>query len=355
MVFVRNKSTHQHGGLRQCVYAVVTLLIIICVAIVSFRRSSAGLRGDVVSVEPSPNQHHPLAVEDTPNAVTVEVTATYHPNPIKRTEAHVNEQLIATLFNDLDPFSGLAHDAQPDWTYPHTNFRTDFFEYIWTKYVKPNHGELKFYVEVGSFKAGSITRLAELLKTKYANWNMTSIVCVDPFSGDVNMWAWNNQKVAGHDFLATGLDGRPRIFDTFMANVLDKGHQDMIVPIVASGLVGMKLLIRLKAENRIQESPGMIYLDSAHEVDETFMELSTAWNLVEECGAILGDDWGWAAVAADVSRFVQEKNLTQLPLYEMDNMAFSQPISGLILGPNGQWFFMKNPNGNCANDKGGKW
>ena len=139
MIFVRNKSTHQHGGLRQCVYAVVTLLIIICVAIVSFRRSSAGLRGDVVSVEPSPNQHHPLAVEDTPNAVTVEVTATYHPNPIKRTEAHVNEQLIATLFNDLDPFSGLAHDAQPDWTYPHTNFRTDFFEYIWTKYVKPNH------------------------------------------------------------------------------------------------------------------------------------------------------------------------------------------------------------------------
>ena len=95
--------------------------------------------------------------------------------------------------------------AQPDWTYPHTNFRTDFFEYIWTKYVKPNHGKLTFYVEVGSFKAGSITRLAELLKTKYAVWQSTSIVCVDPFSGDVNMWAWNNQKVAGHDFLATGL------------------------------------------------------------------------------------------------------------------------------------------------------
>jgi hypothetical protein len=140
-----------------------------------------------------------------------------------------------------------------------------------------------------------------------------------------------------------------------MANVLDKGHQDMIVPIVASGLVGMKLLIRLKAENRIQESPGMIYLDSAHEVDETFMELSTAWNLVEECGAILGDDWSWAAVAADVSRFVQEKNLTELPLYEMNDSTFSQPISGLILGPNGQWFFLKNPNGNCSNDKDGMW
>lgn len=47
-----------------------------------------------------------------------------------------------------------------------------------------------------------------------------------------------------------------------MANVFDKGHQqDMIVPIEASGLVMMLLLIQLKAENHIQESPRMIYLD----------------------------------------------------------------------------------------------
>ena len=92
------------------------------------------------------------------------VVTTYLPNLINRTEAHVNKQLISTLFKGFDPFSGLSYDAEPDWSYPHTNFVPNVFEYIWTKYVKPNHGELTFYLEVGSFKAGSVTRLAELLK-----------------------------------------------------------------------------------------------------------------------------------------------------------------------------------------------
>ena len=115
----------------------------------------------------------------------------------------------------------------------------------------------------------------------------------------------------------------------------------------------MKLLIRLRDENRINEAPSIIYLDSAHEKDETFIELSTAWNLVRECGAVLGDDWGWAAVAADVSKFVKEANLTELPLYPMGDSTFGQPIPGLILGPNGQWFFIKNPNRNCTHNGDG--
>ena len=176
---------------------------------------------------------------------------------------------------------------------------------------------------------------------------------MDTFSGDVNMWAWNNEN-SGHNFLASGLDGRPRIFDTFMANVLDKGHQDMIVPIMASGLIGMKLLIRLKKESRIHEAPSIMYLDSAHEADETFLELKMAWNVIRECGAIFGDDWSWPAVAADVSRFVQDIKLSELPLFPVGDLTFTQPIPGLILGPMGQWVVTKN-NGNCTHDKDGEW
>ena len=50
----------------------------------------------------------------------------------------------------------------------------------------------------------------------------------------------------------------------------------------------------------------------------------------------MGDHWGWAAVAADVSKFVKEANLTELPLDPMGNLTFGQPIPGLILGPDGQ-------------------
>ena len=78
---------------------------------------------------------------------------------IKRTEAVVNKQLVSTIFKGLDQFCELSRDAKPYWTYPHTNFVPEFFEYLWIKYVKPNHGKLTFYLEVGSSKAGSVTRL----------------------------------------------------------------------------------------------------------------------------------------------------------------------------------------------------
>lgn len=88
----------------------------------------------------------------------------------QRTEAIVNEKLISTLFKGVDPFYGVSPETKPDWSYPHTNWQPEFFEYLWTKFIKPNHGDLTFYLEVGSFKGGSVTRLAALLKSKYAQW-----------------------------------------------------------------------------------------------------------------------------------------------------------------------------------------
>jgi hypothetical protein len=228
---------------------------------------------------------------------------------------------------------------------------------MWTKYIKPNHLEIEFYLEVGSFKAGSITLLAALLKEHYNNWKLTSLVCMDPFTGDVNMWDWNDGKNRGHDFLAMGLDGRPRIFETFMANVIDKGHQDLILPMTVGGLVGMKLLLRLKQQGRISQLPGIIYLDSAHEKDETYLELMQAWDLLRDCGAIMGDDWGWMAVKDDAMRFAKNQNLHTLPVHPMNgnNESNDQPVPGLIVGPKGQWFIIKNIDNTCKYDAEGAW
>lgn len=170
------------------------------------------------------------------------------------------------------------------------------------------------------------------------------------------MWAWNNGKeIGGHDFLITGLDGRPRVFETFMANVIDKGHQNMILPVVAGGLIGMKLLVRLKTEGRIDQLPGIIYLDSAHEKDETYLEITQAWDLLRDCGAIIGDDWIWPAVREDATRFAREKRIHNLPVYPMSGNTNTQPVPGLILGPNNQWFIIKNNKGICIQDEDGTW
>lgn len=272
--------------------------------------------------------------------------------PINRTEARINQQLIDDIFRGVDPFAQSVV-VEPDWSYPHTNWRPDFFESLWTQYVRPNHGALDFYLEVGSFKGGSITRLADLLKKKCRNWKNVSLVCMDPFTGDVNMWDWNHQGGSTeyrHNFLDTGPDGRPRIFERFMANVADKGHQDMVLPVVVGGLVGMKLIDRFHQSGRIDRLPSVIYLDSAHEKDETFLELEQAWKILRECGAILGDDWSWDAVREDAMRFVMSRDPPSLPIYDK----YKQPTPGLILGPNGQWFIIKIGK-SCKFDANGTW
>jgi hypothetical protein len=276
---------------------------------------------------------------------------------LHRTPALVNQELLETLFRGSDPFA-VVPSVDPDWTYPHTNWQPDFFSYIVNKHLLPNHGALTFYLEVGSFKAGSITLLASTLKKQYPAWENTSVVCVDPFTGDVNMWAWANSPPpfdTTHHFLDLGKNGRPRILDRFMANVVDQHHADMIVPIPATGIVGMKLMQRLYKEHRISELPQIIYLDSAHEVDETLLELHVAWSTLQPCGILFGDDWSWEAVAHDVTVFAKAEALTPLILAGNQGpvqMKLEQPYPGLVVfHKKGQWFLQKprlNKTETCA-------
>jgi hypothetical protein len=56
-------------------------------------------------------------------------------------------------------------------------------------------------------------------------------------------------KEGRHDFLDPVWDGRPQIFDGFMASVIDRsGHADMILPAQATHLASVKLVLWLKAE-----------------------------------------------------------------------------------------------------------
>lgn len=50
----------------------------------------------------------------------------------------------------------------------------------------------------------------------------------------------------------------------------------------------------------------MIYLDSAHEIDETYIELCLYWRQLRPGGILMGDDYGWPAVRTDVDRFVAD-------------------------------------------------
>ena len=150
-----------------------------------------------------------------------------------------------------------------------------------------------------------------------------TIVSIDPFTGDVNMWTWEKQHRDQRKwFFLRNEKGRPTIYDRFRANMVEAGYADMIVPIVASSIVGIKLLGRLFDEKRIPMLPQVLYLDSAHEEGETFLELHRAWDILPPGGVLFGDDFGWKAVQNDVLKFskhiginaaLSKKYIEQLP------------------------------------------
>mmetsp|Transcript_2674 Transcript_2674/g.8315 ORF Transcript_2674/g.8315 Transcript_2674/m.8315 type:complete len:225 (-) Transcript_2674:154-828(-) len=104
-------------------------------------------------------------------------------------------------------------------------------------------------------------------------------------------------------------DGRPRLFEQFVANVHSEGHGDIVLPLSATACVGCSILCRLAAagpggcSGPALPRPRLVYLDAAHEEGETLLEVRRAFELLAPGGVLLGDDWDWPAVRQDVLTF----------------------------------------------------
>lgn len=208
----------------------------------------------------------------------------------------ITQQIINELYLGVSPFS-FTDSSMRDPGYPHTNIIPTTVDKILLD-VRPS-----FWLEIGAMTGGSAIRVAQRIKALQLS---THIVCVDPFTGDVNMWDWEKRLTEQHQWRFLALkNGRPSIYDRFMANIDENGHSDIIVPIQCTSIVGIKLLKRLHEQGRITHLPEVIYLDSAHEADETFLELKAAWDILPSHGVLWGDDWAWGAVRDDVAKFCQ--------------------------------------------------
>jgi len=239
------------------------------------------------------------------------------------------QELLDTLYSNNSPYSS-CEKSYIDNGYPHTNILYDLLHILFT-YIEPN-----YIVECGSMVGGSAIRMAETLKNLDKN---TEIICIDPFTGDVNMWDW--ERNPGWKFLRLE-NGIPTIYKRFLANCKYNGFENKILPINATTSVGLKLLQRLRNQNRITELPNYIYLDSAHEKDETYIELSLCWNCLISNGILFGDDWSWEAVREDVIKFsntiqTNYENLNKIHALLNGSTIFNTSI----LLYKGQWVLFK--------------
>ncbi len=88
---------------------------------------------------------------------------------------------------------------------------------------------------------GSAIRMAETLKK---NNKSTKIICIDPFTGDVNMLDWEKNGGTGNGgwrFLKLK-NGILTIYKRFLANCKYNGFENKILPINTTTTVGIKLL-----------------------------------------------------------------------------------------------------------------
>lgn len=246
----------------------------------------------------------------------------------------VFEQLLDELWGGENPFL-FADPRQVDDGYPNCNIQPDLIDAI-LRATSP-----RFWLEIGTMLGGSAIMAAERVKSLGLP---TTICCIDPFTGDANMWSWEKARRESGEWRYLKLEaGRPTIYERFLANVRAAGHEDVIVPIVCTSLVGVRLVEILLAEGRLQERPGVIYLDSAHEPGETLLELQRAWALLAPGGVLFGDDWLWPSVRHDVQAFAQGTVLdVERSIAFARQVAASEIDAGVFLSQ-GQWVLFKPP------------
>ena len=243
-------------------------------------------------------------------------------------------ELLDTLYSNTSPYV-TADQNYIDVNYPHTNIIPDLLKILF------NNIEPTYIVECGSMLGGSAIKMAQVL---HNNNKRNEIVCIDPFTGDVNMWDWEYRDYKNGSWRFLRLEnGIPTIYKRFLANCRAYGFENNILPINCTATVGIKLLKRLYDQKRITELPNYIYLDSAHDPDETFIELSLCWNILGNNSILFGDDWNWDSVRNDVIKFsnsITDSNYEQLDKFHK-LVEGSQIIHNNILLYHTQWILFK--------------
>ena len=196
-----------------------------------------------------------------------------------RSSAPVDESAMDELtarFYTVSPYEGFDPSLHPDDLQGWNSADPLFDEVI--KKLSP-----RIIVEVGSWKGTSAIHLAKIIKSLGLP---TKIICIDTwlgspehFLGDRPEWRESLRQEHGY----------PRLYYTFLANVVRQGMQDVIIPLPTTSESGAFIL------SRKQVRPDLVYIDGAHEHDSVLRDLRVYWRILADKGIILGDDYaGWA-------------------------------------------------------------
>lgn len=153
-------------------------------------------------------------------------------------------------------------------------------------------------VEVGSWKGRSAINMARIVRTLGLE---CEIVCVDTWLGSPEHWL--RAGPGWYESLALK-NGYPQLYYTFMGNVVRHGFQDIITPMPMTSESAAFVLRHLKM------SFDIAYIDAAHEYAPAKRDFIAYWDLLNENGVLIGDDYiHWPGVTQAANEFANERRL----------------------------------------------
>ncbi len=204
------------------------------------------------------------------------------------------QDLLGRLWRGRDPFEGLppklyAGDLQ-GWNSDHSYLRRVVDQ------LRPT-----LVVEVGVWKGCSVITLADQMKQAGCDG---VVLAVDTWLG-----SWDHWLVADHFDEMGFQNGYPTLFWRFMANVVNTGVQDHVVPLPLDSLNAFQVL------SRIGVSIDALHIDAGHDYLAVQKDLESWWSLLRPGGVLIADDYfddenkAWPEVKQAVDDFVAQRGL----------------------------------------------
>lgn len=157
------------------------------------------------------------------------------------------------------------------------------FEEIFEK-IKP-----KTVIEVGTWKGASAINMAKLAEKNEIPADEFELVCIDTFLGSVEhhtkMNTFNVPDLTDTDGSSHKINGRPKIYETFLSNIVRNNLTDVITPFPIDSMNGGLCLTHWKIQ------ADLIYIDAAHDFESVRSDFMIYNPILRNGGYILIDDW----------------------------------------------------------------
>lgn len=183
-------------------------------------------------------------------------------------------ELLQLLHRGKNPYEGFPAAQWAGTWYNDPGAQRDILKRCLEKAAFNAGGTPLVVVEVGSFVGESAIYMAQHLK---ATGREAVVLCIDTWYAGIDHWKGAPDKIQMHF-------GRPDFFYKFMANVIQHGCQDMILPVAMDSTNGARLLTHFGIQAH------MIYTDASHEEYDVFRDYESYWPLLRKGGVFVVDD-----------------------------------------------------------------